>query len=69
MRDEDTLKDERFTVYVDLGYHGIKKDLLGADIILPHKKPKKSREEKKAQRLTEKQKSYNKRVGSIRVTV
>ena len=69
MCNEDTPKDERFTVYMDLGYHGIKKDLLGADVILPHKKPKRSREEKETQRLTEKQKVYNKRVGGIRVTV
>ena len=46
MRDANTPKDERFAVYMDLGYHGIKKDLLGADVVLPHKKPKKSREEK-----------------------
>ena len=46
-------------VYMDLGYHGIKKDLLGADVVLPHKKPKRSRKEKKTQRLTEKQKIYN----------
>ena len=50
-------------------HYGIKKDLRGADVTLPHKKPKKSREEKETQRLTEKQKSYNKRVGSIRVTI
>ena len=42
MRDANTPKDERFAVYMDLRYHGIKKDLLGADIVLPHKKPKKS---------------------------
>ena len=69
MRDANTPKDERFAVYMDLGYRGIKKDLLGADVILPHKKPKKSREEKKTQRLTEKQKIYNKKVGSIRVII
>ena len=54
---------------MDLEYHGIKKDLLGADTILPHKKPKKSSEEKKTQRLTERQKIYNKKVGSIRVII
>ena len=69
MCNEDTPKDERFAVYMDLEYHGIKKDLLGADIILPHKKPKKSSEEKKTQRLTERQKIYNKKVGSIRVII
>ena len=52
MCDGDTPKNERFAVYMDLGYHGIKKDLLGADVILPHKKPKKSREEEEIQRLT-----------------
>ena len=40
-----------------------------ANAILPHKKPKRSREEKETQRLTEKQKSYNKMVGSIRVII
>ena len=69
MRDANTPKDERFAVYMDLGYHGIKKDLLGADVVLPHKKPKRSRKEKETQRLTEKQKIYNKRVGRIRVTI
>ena len=44
MCDGDTPKDERFAVYMDPVYHGIKKDLLGADVILPHKKPKKNRE-------------------------
>ena len=42
MRDANTPKDERFAVYMDPGYRGIKKDLLGADVDLPHKKPKKS---------------------------
>ena len=69
MRDANTPKDERFAVYMDLGYHGIKKDLLGADVVLPHKKPKRSREEKKTQRLTEREKIYNKKVGSVRVMI
>ena len=46
-----------------------KKDLHGADVILPHKKPKRGREEKETQRLTEKQKIYNKMVGSIRAAI
>ena len=69
IHDEGTLKDEKFTVYMNLEYCGIKKDLLEVDIILMHKKPKKSKEEKKTQRLTEKQKIYNRKIGSIRVTI
>ncbi len=69
MYDRNTPKDERFAVYMNLGYHGIKKDLLGTDVILPHKKPKKSREEKETQRLTEKQKIHNRKVGSVRVII
>ena len=69
MCDEDTPKNEMFSVYMDPGYSGTKKDLLGADVVLPHKKPKRSREERETQRLTEEQKIYNKRAGSIRVAV
>jgi len=35
-----TCKNPKFTIFVDLGFLGLKKDLPGADIQISHKKPK-----------------------------
>ena len=47
IHDEGTLKDEKFTVYMNLEYCGIKKDLLEVDIILMHTKAKEEQGRKK----------------------
>ena len=54
---------------MDLGYQGMQKDLLGANVIMPHKRPRKRKGEKDARNLTDEQKKHNKKVGGIRVTV
>ena len=69
MYDGDTPTQERFTVYMDLGYLGIQNDIPGANVIMPHKRPRRKKGEKKRGKLTAEQKKYNKKVSSIRVTV
>ena len=69
MRDEDTPAKERFTMYMDLGYQGIQKYFPGVNVVLPHKKPRKKKTDSAAPKLTKEQKAYNKKVGSIRVTI
>ena len=69
MRDKDTPAKEKFTMYMDLGYHGIQKYFPGVNVVLPHKKPRKKKTDSAAPKLTKEQKAYNKKVGGIRVTV
>ena len=69
MHDGSNPKGERFTAYMDLGYRGMQKDLLGANVIMPHKRPRKRKGEKEARKLTDEQKKHNKKVGGIMVTV
>ncbi len=69
MHDGDTPTKERFTVYMDLGYLGIQNDIPGANVIMPHKRPRRRKGEKKRGQLTAEQKKHNKKVSSIRVTV
>ncbi len=55
-------------VLVDLGYQGIVKDYNGEQIMIPHKKPRKSKK-KPVTSLTEKQKSENQAISKIRIFV
>ncbi|MBK8751614.1 MAG: transposase [Candidatus Competibacteraceae bacterium] len=56
-------------VSVDLGYQGIKKDYLSSEQIqIPHKKPRKSKNNPHPQ-LTRKQRQENRKIGCIRVAV
>ena len=68
MHDGSNPKGERFTAYMDLGYRGMQKDLLGANVIMPHKRPRKRKGEE-ARKLTDEQKKHNKKTGGIMVTV
>ncbi len=69
MHDGDAPAKEKFTVYMDLGYLGIQNAIPGANVIMPHKRPRKKKGEKKRGKLTAVQKKHNKKVSSIRVTV
>ncbi len=55
-------------VLVDLGYQGIVKDYDGEQIMIPHKKPRKSKKNPVTS-LTEKQKSENQAISKIRIFV
>jgi len=55
-------------VLVDLGYQGILKDYDGDQIMIPHKRPRKSKK-KPVTSLTEKQKSENQAISKIRIFV
>ena len=60
---------ESVTAAVDLGYQGIKKDYLSPkNILIPHKKPRKSKCNP-APSLTTKQKKENKLISRIRIAV
>jgi hypothetical protein len=59
---------EFIRVLVDLGYQGIVKDYVGADIHLPHKKPRRSKN-KPVTSLTPEQKAENKALSKIRIFV
>lgn len=69
MHNEDNSKSEMFTAYMDLGYFGIQKDFLGANVIILYKRPKRRKGEKKRVKMTDDQIKYNKEVNSIRVIV
>ncbi len=70
MHDGSNPKSERFTAYMDLGYQGMQKDLLGANVIMPYKRPRRRKgKEGEARNLTDEQKKRNKKVGGIKVTV
>ena len=53
---------------LDLGYKGIKKDYQGGEIEIPHKKPRKSKNNPNPQ-LTEKQKAENRVLSRVRIRV
>lgn len=55
-------------ILVDLGYQGILKDYDGEQIMIPHKKPRKSKKNP-ITLLTEKQKSDNQAISKIRIFV
>jgi hypothetical protein len=57
-----------FGVAVDLGYLGIKKDYAGDQFAIPHKKPRKSKDNPNPQ-LTDEQKATNKAVSQVRIFV
>ncbi len=69
MRDEDIPAKEKFTMYMDLEYHGIQKYFSGVNVTLLHKKPRKKKMDSAAPKLTEEQKAYNKKVGGTKVTI
>ena len=53
---------DKLVAYVDKGYYGIRKDLLGVTTYIPKKKPKNGK-------LTKEQRAENRRIGKIRVVV
>lgn len=57
---------KNFSVYVDLGYLGFANDYETKALFIPHKKPKKSKNNPNPE-LTKEQKEYNKKVFSTRV--
>ena len=57
-----------FRVWVDLGYIGIQKDYNHCEILIPHKKPRKSKANP-APSLTDEQKAENREMSSLRVIV
>lgn len=59
---------ETFTVLVDLGYMGFDKNYNAKNLLIPHKKPRKSKNNPNPQ-LTDEQKKHNRQVGSQRVIV
>ena len=58
----------RFTLFVDLGYLGIDKDYKIKHCAIPHKKPKKSKNNP-TPKLTKEQKKENKLMSTTRVIV
>lgn len=64
--DENWFKD--FSIYVDLGYLGFADDYKTKALFIPHKTPRKSKNNPNPV-LSKEQKNYNKKVGSIRVKV
>ena len=56
------------TVLVDLGYLGIQTDYVGAQIALPHKKPRKSKLHPDTC-LTDTQKAENKALSQVRIFI
>ncbi len=58
----------RFRVWVDLGYVGIQKDYSHCEILIPHKKPRKSKANPSPS-LTDEQKTENREMSSLRVIV
>lgn len=59
---------KHLTVFVDLGYQGICKDYEGENILIPHKKPRKSKNNPNPS-LTKEQKQYNKELSKTRIFV
>ena len=55
-------------VLVDLGYLGIGKDYAGAEILLPHKKPRKSQHNPQPT-LTPDQKANNRAISHVRIAI
>jgi hypothetical protein len=59
---------ETIRAFVDLGYQGIQDDYLGANLEIPHKKPRKSKKNPKTE-LSIEQKSENCSLSRIRIFV
>ncbi len=59
---------EGLIVLLDLGYQGIQKDYQGDGIVIPHKKPRKSKANPEPT-LTEEQKAENRALSKIRVFI
>jgi hypothetical protein len=59
---------KNFHIYVDLGYLGFACDYKPKELLIPYKKPRKSKNNPNPM-LTEEQKKHNKNVSSIRVKV
>jgi len=57
---------ELIELFVDLGYLGIEDDFVIGHLQIPHKKPRKSKENPNP-KLTDEQKNHNKKVSQIRV--
>lgn len=57
-----------FKILVDLGYLGIGKYYEIKELLIPHKKPRKSKQNPET-KLTEEQKEFNKQVSSVRIAV
>lgn len=55
-------------ILVDLGYLGLEKYIEVKELFIPHKKPKKSKQNPET-KLTDDQKDYNKCLSSVRVAV
>ncbi len=62
MKDKNAVKKDKVTVYVDKGYQAIEKDLPGANVQKPTKKPKNAE-------LDGAQKNKNRRISNIRIKV
>ena len=60
MHYEDSSKNKMFTIYIDLGYLEIQKDLFGAHVIMSYKRLKRRKEEQNRGKLTDDQIKYNK---------
>lgn len=59
---------KNFKVYVDLGYFGFANDYKTKELFIPHKRPRKSKNNPNPE-LTQEQKEYNKIISSTRVRV
>lgn len=59
---------KKFRIYVDLGYLGFADDYKTKELLIPYKKPRKSKNNPNPT-LTEEQKKHNKNVSRIRVKV
>jgi hypothetical protein len=71
LKEEFPTEEEWFDsqqVYVDSGYQGMGTDYAGADIQLPHKKPRKSKKNPETC-LTDEQKLENQALSKIRIFV
>jgi len=59
---------EDLIVLLDLGYQGIQKDYQGEGIVIPHKKPRKSKANPEP-KLTEEQKAANRALSKVRIFI
>ena len=59
---------EDLIILLDLGYQGIEKDYKGEEILIPHKKPRKSKANP-APTLTEEQKAENRALSGTRIFI
>lgn len=57
-----------FEIMVDSGYQGVERDYIAKHIYIPHKKPRKSKNNPNPE-LTKEQKDYNREIAKKRVSV